>query len=212
VINLFDKEQKTKELLSEIAKVEKTYEDKIASQIVSAIRKSQNADEKHLTEIWDNAREKIIDLIYQMLEAIYALIIKFVKDCYPEADASKKMDIKSLTWQKDGKTIEQRVKIYCDYACEVLKMDNDADLRDRLLHNFIRIIETEDITILNQILLRRVAKAYPYASISNGSCECCDDNGDIKPVEDIEQWPPLHPMCACVAILYTEEEYQKLKH
>ena len=212
MINLFDREQKTKELLSEIAKVEKTYEDKIASKIVSAIRKSQNADEKQLTEIWDTVREKIIDLIYQMLEAIYSLIIKFVKDCYPEADASKKMDLKSLTWQKDGKTIEQRVKIYCDYACEVLKMDNDVDLRDRLLHNFIRIIETEDITILNQILLRRVAKAYPYASISNGSCECCDNNGDIKPVKDIDRWPPLHPMCACVAILYTEEEYQKLKH
>ena len=102
---MFDREQKTKELLSEIAKVEKTYEDKIASKIVSAIRKSQNADEKQLAEIWDTVREKIIDLIYQMLEAIYSLIIKFVKDCYPEADASKKMDLKSLTWQKDGKPL-----------------------------------------------------------------------------------------------------------
>lgn len=211
-MNLFDRKQKTQELLSNIEKVEEKYEDRIASQVVSAIRKSLKNKEK-LVEIWDEAKEKIIDLIYKMLEEIYALVLRFIKECYPEADISKKIDIKSLTWQEDGKTIEKRVKIYCDYAYEVLKLENDeTELRDRLIHNFIRIIETEDITILNQILLKRVAKNYPYAEIFSGSCECCDGSGGIKLIEDIDEWPPLHPYCGCVAILYTEEEYQQLKN
>ena len=212
VISLFERKQKTQELLTQITKIEEKYEDKIASQVVAAIRKSLNSEKDKIDEIWNKAEERIIDLIYKMLEEIYALIIKFIKECYPEADTSKKLDIKSLTWQEDGKTIEQRVKVYCDYASEVLKVDTDeAALRDSLIHNFIRIIETEDITIFNQILVRRVAKKYPYAEISNGSCECCDGTSGIKLVTDISKWPPFHPFCACVVILYTQEEYEKLR-
>ena len=212
VINLLNKEKKTKELLSDIAKLEKKYEDKIAVVIVSALRKSEKTiEESDLIAIWDEAEDKIIDLIYELLERVYRLILEFIKEVYPEAKISKRIDIKSLTWQEDGKTIEDRVKLYCDYAHEVLKTDkNISDLRDRLIHNFIRIVETEDIVVLNQVLKRRVADYYPYVQISNGSCECCG-SVEIERVENVSEWPPRHPMCGCVAILLTEEEYKKFK-
>ena len=153
----------------------------------------------------------IIDLIYELLERVYRLILEFIKEVYPEAKISKRIDIKSLTWQEDGKTIEDRVKLYCAYAHEVLKTDkNISDLRDGLIHNFIRIVETEDIVVLNQVLKRRVADYYPYVQISNGSCECCG-SVEIERVENVSEWPPRHPMCGCVAILLTEEEYKKSK-
>ena len=209
VINLLNKEKKTKELLSDIAKLEKKYEDKIAVVIVSALRKSEKTiEESDLIAIWDEAEDKIINLIYELLERVYRLILEFIKEVYPETKISKRIDIKSLTWQEDGKTIEDRVKLYCDYAHEVLKTDkNISILRNRLIHNFIRIIETEDIVVLNQVL-RRVAEDYPYVQISNGSCECCGPR-EIELVKNVSEWPPFHPMCKCVAILLTEEEYNK---
>ena len=175
MINLLDKEKKTKELLSYIAKLEKKYEDKIAIVIVSALRKSEKVvEEADLITVWDEATDKIIDLIYELLERVYRLIFKFIKEVYPKAKIPNRIDIKSLTWQKDGKTIEDRVRLYCAYACEVIKVNkNISNLRDRLIHDFIRIIETEDIVIFNQILRKRVAEYYPYVQISNGSCECC---------------------------------------
>ena len=211
VINLLNKEKKTKELLSDIAKLEKKYEDKIAVVIVSALRKSEKTiEESDLIAIWDEAENKIIDLIYESLERVYRLILNFIKGVYPKAKISKRIDIKSLTWQEDGKTIEDRVKLYCDYAHEVLKTDkNISILRNRLIHNFIRIIETEDIVVLNQVL-RRVAEDYPYVQISNGSCECCNSGG-IELVKNVSKWPPFHPICKCVAIPLTEEEYKKIK-
>ena len=63
--------------------------------MVTAIRKSLISEKDKLDEIWNKTEERIIDLIYKMLEEIYALIIKFIKECYPEADTSKKLDIKS---------------------------------------------------------------------------------------------------------------------
>ena len=206
---MLNKEKKTKELLSDIAKLEKKYEDKIAVIIVSALRKSEKTiEESDLIAIWDEAENKIIDLIYELLERVYRLILNFIKGVYPKAKISKRIDMKSLTWQEDGKTIEDRVKLYCDYAHEVLKTDkNISILRDRLIHDFIRIIETEDIVVLNQVL-RRVAEDYPYVQISNGSCECCGPR-EIELVKNVSEWPPFHPMCKCVVILLTEEEYNK---
>ena len=138
-----------------------------------------------------------------------ASYFKFIKEVYPKAKIPNRIDIKSLTWQKDGKTIEDRVRLYCAYACEVLKVNkNISNLRDRLIHDFIRIIETEDIVILNQVLRKRVAEYYPYVQISNGSCECCGPR-EIELVKNVSEWPPFHPMCKCVVILLTEEEYSK---
>ena len=209
---MLNKEKKTKELLSYIAKLEKKYEDKIAIVIVSALRKSEKVvEEADLITVWDEAADKIIDLIYELLERVYRLIFKFIKEVYPKAKIPNRIDIKSLTWQKDGKTIEDRVRLYCAYACEVLKVNkNISNLRDRLIHDFIRIIETEDIVIFNQILRKRVAEYYPYIQISNGSCECCGPR-EIELVKNVSEWPPFHPMCKCVVILLTEEEYKKIK-
>ena len=68
MINLLNKEKKTKELLSDIAKLEKKYENKIAVIIVSALRESEKTiEESDLIAIWDEVEDKIIDLIYELL-------------------------------------------------------------------------------------------------------------------------------------------------
>ena len=197
-------------MLKDISIIEQRYEDKIGSVIISSINESKNyTDIDKIKIIWEQAEKKIIDLIYDMLEKIYTLILKFIKNCYPEAKLSK-INIKSLTWNLDGKTLEERVQSYCTYAIDTLslglKEKELIKLKELLIYDFIRIIETEDKVILNQILKKQVAKYYKYVIIFNGSCECCNVEERVQLVKDFSRWPPLHPRCDCVPILLTEEE------
>jgi hypothetical protein len=205
VINLL-RENETRELLTKIDKIQKSYEDQVANVLVTAIRNSK--DNPHqLQDIWNDVEKDITDLIYKMLEAIYSLILAFIKEVYPEASA-KKLDIKDLTWQEDGKTIEERVKALCDFAYQALLDNVDISLRDNLIYVAMRIMNTESITVFNKTLKKRVSKIYNIAQVINlGACEdVCDHWGDkFIPVAELE-WPPYHPSCRCVVILFTADE------
>ena len=201
------REQATEKLFLEINKLEDKYISKISSILISSIKKSKNKNSEEIIEIWNKAEKEIIDLIYQMLEKVYAYILKFIKKYYPKAE-SERMDIKDLIWDKDGKTIEDRVKIYCDFAKEYLTLIGDAkneELRETLIYNFMRITQTENTTIFHTFLKEKISKHYKYGYISNGKCECCATGGVIKPVADIK-WPPRHPLCSCFVILLEEKE------
>ena len=201
------REQATEKLFLEINKLEDKYISKISSILISSIKKSKNKNSEEIIEIWNEAEKEIIDLIYQMLEKVYAYILKFIKKYYPKAE-SERMDIKDLIWDKDGKTIEDRVKIYCDFAKEYLTLIGDAkneELKETLIYNFMRITQTENTTIFHTFLKEKISKYYKYGYISNGKCECCATGGIIKPVADIK-WPPRHPLCSCFVILLEEKE------
>ena len=201
------REQATEKLFLEINKLEDKYISKISSILISSIKKSKNKNSEEIIEIWNEAEKEIIDLIYQMLEKVYAYILKFIKKYYPKAE-SERMDIKDLIWDKDGKTIEDRVKIYCDFAKEYLTLIGDAkneELKETLIYNFMRITQTENTTIFHTFLKEKISKYYKYGYISNGKCECCATGGVIKPVADIK-WPPRHPLCSCFVILLEEKE------
>lgn len=201
------REQATEKLFLEINKLEDKYISKISSILISSIKKSKNKNSEEIIEIWNKAEKEIIDLIYQMLEKVYAYILKFIKKYYPKAE-SERMDIKDLIWDKDGKTIEDRVKIYCDFAKEYLTLIGDAkneELKETLIYNFMRITQTENTTIFHTFLKEKISKYYRYGYISNGKCECCATGGVIKPVADIK-WPPRHPLCSCFVILLEEKE------
>lgn len=200
------REQATEKLFLEINKLEDKYISKISSILISSIKKSKNKNSEEIIEIWNEAEKEIIDLIYKMLEKVYAYILKFIKKYYPKAE-SERMDIKDLIWDKDGKTIEDRVKIYCDFAKEhlILSDAKNEELKETLIYNFMRITQTENTTIFHTFLKEKISKYYKYGYISNGKCECCATGDTIKPVADIK-WPPRHPLCSCFVILLEEKE------
>lgn len=162
---------------------------------------------EYLNQIWVEAEEDITNLIYEMLEAIYSLILTFIKSVYPEA-SNQKLDIKDLTWQEDGKTIEERVKDICGFAYQALLENPKISIRENLIYTTMRLMETESITVFNKSIKKRVSKAYPIAQVINlGACEdVCDQyGGKFIPVEKLK-WPPYHPSCRCVVILFTADE------
>ena len=88
---------------------------------------------------------------------------------------------------------------------EALK-NNDEHIKDTLIYNMMRIIDTESITIANQMLKKRVSKIYKFGQIIGDGCpSCIPRTKKIVPVEELD-WPPYHPNCCCIAVLYTEEE------
>ena len=208
VINLL-RENETRELLSKIEKIQERYETQVANVIVEALHKSQSISISELAELWSETEKEIEDLLYEMLEAIYSLILSFIQRVYPEARNLKlKLNIKTLTWQEDGKTIEDRVKALCNFAYQALLDRVNVSLRENLIYTVMRIMETEIITVFNKTLRNRVSGAYPFAQVINtGSCEdvCEHWGGKFIPVEELT-WPPYHPSCRCVVILFTADE------
>lgn len=204
------RENETRELLSKIDKIQEQYENQVATVIVETLHKSQNISVSGLAELWADAEKTITDLLYEMLEAIYSLILSFIKTVYPAASAIK-LNLKNLTWQEDGKTIEDRIKSLCDFAYQALLDKVNVSLRENLIYTTLRIMETESITVYNKTMKNKVSQAYPIAQVINtGSCEdVCDHwGGRFIPVEDLT-WPPYHPSCRCVVILFTADEIKE---
>lgn len=199
------KKELTKELLEWIAKLNAECLDEIIKLILKAIKDSANKSASEIDTIWMNLIKLILDIIYKYLEIIYKKVLELIKKIYPKVDKIKDINIDDLTWQEDGKSIEDRITTYCQYAAEALK-NNDEHIKDTLIYNMMRIIDTESITIANQMLKKRVSKIYKFGQVVGDGCpSCIPRTKKIVPVEELD-WPPYHPNCCCIAVLYTEEE------
>ena len=137
-----------------------------------------------------SSKEDIISIIYSSLEQVYSVIISFLKDTYSHLKDFDVQDIKSLTYQDDGKTIEDRVESYLKETRGVVSTLYDFDL---LLRNESRIIK-------RAIIEKRVK---PIASILIIECEeedChlgCDQYAGEYPADEPIDLPPYHPNCNC---------------
>ena len=205
------REKETKDLLSQIEKIQSKYEIKMTKVIMDAIRKSENfTSSEKLLDIWNKAEKEITDLFYEMLEEIYSTILAFIKKVYPHASSSEKLDIKDLIWNEDGKTIEERFNTLCSFGYQALLDKVDISLKESLTFMLVRILDTESITVFNKTLKKKVAKQYPIAQVINTGCceEICDYWGKkFIPTDELE-WPPYHPSCRCVVILFTADEVE----
>ena len=56
----------------------------------------------------DDCRNTVLDLIYECLEKVYNLVSHFLKENYPGI-LLELIDVKSLIWNKDGLTLEERI-------------------------------------------------------------------------------------------------------
>ena len=56
----------------------------------------------------NDCRNTVLDLIYECLEKVYNLVSHFLKENYPGISLEL-IDVKSLIWNKDGLTLEERI-------------------------------------------------------------------------------------------------------
>ena len=148
--------------------------------------------------------KKLVELIYDFLEELMRLVIKYLQEEY-QISPSKLTEeqIESLFYTLDGKTFKERIKEY------VKVRDN----KPKFLYNIHRFLSTESIGATNKILFFKAKDHFMYCKVND--LYCCEYCMDIvlslenwTPVEDVDirDLPPYHPECQCVIIFSNNKD------
>lgn len=179
---------------AELLKVEDKYAELIAKYILKL--KNQEIDLQVFIDY-------ISDLIYKDLEEIYVIAKESVEDRYGKVRTTK-IDLKNLLYNKDGKTLNQRIN---EHYVDFLKNSN----YNLLLSNIIRILHTENMNVYNQVVKSLVKQLdYVAGSYDGSDCDChsedmdCSEYTGLYLIDDLPD-APFHPNCNC------EPEYYHLE-
>lgn len=156
---------------------------------------------------WDDFKEDILKSCYKCLEEVYSYVSKSLKEVYGKVEDFNIEDIKQLTYQEDGKTLEDRVSQHLDTAKEKLdnKEKNDIVIL-YLLNRMTLILTTETRTVEQRVKKNKkpIHKPGYYGILviegCGGDCNgiCPDYNGEYP--EDSEvPIPPYHPNCTGIS-------------
>lgn len=199
-----DKKQYHEQAVLEIQQKKEVKQEQIIKKAIKAINNTTKTK-------WDKVSEELINDIYSSLEETLSITLTLVKNLYKISN--KQLNIKTLTYQKDGKNLEDRVKEYCESINIELELNETVDLsrlKNLLTYNLTKLLDTETMTIHNQAIYQMVKNKAIYVEIM-GAAECneeCDiyvSNPRI-PIGEIDALPPFHPFCHCVAVYYLKDE------
>lgn len=192
--------------------------DKMASKILVQCNKSIRAMKQNPTIIekeFSTMTKIVRNYIWESLEETYSLSSKMVKEIYDLS--SQKIDLKNLTYDGDGQTLDERLTKYfseiLDYLLEH-KEKSDWDLVKRNLRvRLLLILDTETQTVKTKVINRKVEAHCEFGEVLPG--ECCPGSGGIYPVDELDL-PPFHPNCECEVVYYeeltdSEEEIEDLE-
>ena len=192
--------------------------DKMASKILAQCNKSIRAMKQNPTIIekeFSTMTKIVRNYIWESLEETYSLSSKMVKEIYDLS--SQKIDLKNLTYDGDGQTLDERLTEYfseiLDYLLEH-KEKSDWDLVKRNLRvRLLLILDTETQTVKTKVINRKVEAHCEFGEVLPG--ECCPGSGGIYPVDELDL-PPFHPNCECEVVYYeeltdSEEEIEDLE-
>lgn len=162
---------------------------------------------------WDTFYPTLENQIYDSLAKTYSITISAVKKIY-NIKFDEPIDeetLKELTYSKDGKTLEERLKIHYDKA---IIRDNPALY---FYNRIVLIMDTETLYASNHVIHGKVKKYATHAEII-GSPDCYEENGGMceywiskgkMPIEELEELPPYHPDCECEVIYYIDDKIIK---
>lgn len=176
----------------------------IALQAVSKAIKEKNKFN------WVKVENDIINKMYDSLAKTLGYSLTLVKEAYKIKD--KQLNLKDLTWQKDGKTIEDRINEYCYSIAQLIELEeipNESKLKQILAYKLIRLLNTETMTIHNNFVWQLLNKEAKYVEIWNEDDQCdtdcgCDayfNHGKFL-LTELEELPPYHPDCECYLVYY----------
>lgn len=192
--------------------------DKIASKILAQCNKSIRAMKQDPTIIekeFSKMTKIVRNYIWESLEETYSLSSKMVKEIYDLS--SQKIDLKNLTYDGDGQTLDERLTKYFSEILDYLlknKEKSDWDLVKRNLRvRLLLILDTETQTVKTKVINRKVEAHCEFGEVLPG--ECCPGSGGIYPVDELDL-PPFHPNCECEVVYYeeltdSEEEIEDLE-
>lgn len=139
----------------------------------------------------------ILDLIYKCLEEIYSNTASKLDILYKDLKPFKVTNLFGLTYQKDGKTIEERVE---EYLQEVFQIKNPIDAKQLISFKFYRLMRTE-VSHLETMIKKNKISISANIMVIEGSCNCngiCDQYIGVYAIDENIDYPPYHPNCTCI--------------
>ena len=159
---------------------------------------------------WEEFYPILESYIFASLEQTYSITAAAVKSIYgiQFKDKIDQDTLKELTYSKDGKTLEERLKEHWDNA---IKRDNPALY---FYNRVVLIMDTETLYASNHVIHGKLKRYATHVEIvgspecdseDDGMCEYYISKGKI-PIEELDELPPYHPDCECEVIYYIDEE------
>lgn len=107
-------------------------------------------------------QDDLVNAIWENLEKVYSLLITFIKENYSTIK-TRSVDILSLLWEGDEKTISDRVEI--------------ALIKPTPFPHLCLILENETYQIVNNYLANTISKEAEYFEIISNAkcCEYCNE-------------------------------------
>lgn len=156
---------------------------------------------------WDNFKDDILKSCYNCLEEVYAYVSKSLKELYKEVEDFDIKDINDLTYQKDGKTLEDRISEHLKNAKEKLDNKEKLDLVILYILNRITVILVTETRMVEQAVKKNkkpIIKDGYYGILVIDGCggECdgdCPEYNGIYPEDAEVPTPPYHPNCTGIS-------------
>ena len=163
---------------------------------------SKLEEQEKISKEFDNFEQDTLNLIYKSLEETYSLTSQSVKDIYNITSKSAK--VKDLTYNGDGKTLEERLEQYFSELLNHVSSRDAVDwnvIKNNLNYRLMLILDTETQNIKIRVTQIKVEGHCEFAEVLPGVC--CPGSGGIFPVDELD-FPPYHPGCMCEVIYYEE--------
>lgn len=141
--------------------------------------------------------QDILNIVYKCLEEVYSNTIKELNSIYKDLKNFEIDDISELTYQEDGKILEERVKSYLE---EISLLEDPIAAKQLISFKFYRLMRTE-VSYLENIIKRKKISISADVMVIEGTCDCngiCDKYVGVYAIDENLDFPPYHPNCTCI--------------
>lgn len=163
-------------------------------------------DEKINTE---DHQADLIDLFYKALENLYSEINIELGKIYKKVAPFNLKNITDLTFQGDGKTLDERITKYLDDLEEKrLSGDFPDNLKSFSVNMYSRLLNNEGRYLFTHLMEMKIKPVASILVIETGTCNdlCGEWNGEY-PADKAIPLPPYHTNCQCSAYyIETDDE------
>ena len=151
-------------------------------------------DEKINTE---DHQADLIDLFYKALENLYSEINIELGKIYKKVAPFNLKNIIDLTFQGDGKTLDERITKYLDDLEEKrLSGDFPDNLKSFSVNMYSRLLNNEGRYLFTHLMEMKIKPVASILVIETGTCDdlCSEWAGEYPAGEDVPL-PPYHTNC-----------------
>ena len=151
----------------------------------------------------------LINLFYKALENLYSEINIELGKIYKKIAPFDLKNIIDLTFQEDGKTLDERIIKYLD-DLEEKRLSGDLldDLKNFSVNMYSRLLNNESKYLFTHLMEMKIKPVAPILVIEAETCDdLCGEWSGEYPADEAIPLPPYHTNCQCIAYyIETDDE------